>query len=149
MGRNIATVKTTGHHRIMSVTLHCAKSDTPITIICSYDPLAQERPKKHDENAVKNRRNAQKHPNKHIIMWRADANGKLGQPGKTHLPHMKIIGPDKNAPKTEPGNGSALRQICQQHHMIPMSTWEMPPLTNGGNKIARQTRTKATGNTEG
>jgi len=76
------------------------------------------------------RTNPHRNTRKHIKIWRADANGQLGQPeNEREREQLKIIGKQTKQQKQRQEMEKSLKNICRNQHMIPMNTWKRPPLT--------------------
>ena len=78
---------------------------------------------------AKGTRNDQANAKKHLIIWRADANGQIGEIKHEEEKQRRIIGPHTKQKGAEKGNGKQVTQICYAGNMIPMNTWKTPPLT--------------------
>jgi len=63
-----------------------------------------------------------------MAVWGADANGQLGREKKHPEKYDKIIGPYTNHTSPEKGNGVKMKNICKQHHTIPMNAWKRAKL---------------------
>ena len=68
-------------------------------------------------------------PTTNLSIWRADANGEIGNRNRNGANINKIIGIDTMARTAEPGNGGHMQNICKKHEHTPMNTWRWQPKT--------------------
>jgi len=73
-------------------------------------------------------------PTKHLTIWCADANGKIGKIRQGEEKPRRIFGPYTKQEKAEKGNGQEISNIRYRENMVPMNTWGKAPLTKEENK---------------
>ena len=115
--------------RILQPTLHSKQSHTPLNMVCAFALHSGKREIEQKQHWAEVRGKLKEIPNRHMIIWRTDANGQLGRQEHTEHGRCRIIGPKVKEDKTEAGNGQRLLNLCKQHHAIPMNTWHQPALT--------------------
>lgn len=69
-------------HRTIKHTIRSNKSHTPVTIVNTYAPHKGERNPDQKEHWGEAQQSTQWTPGKHLIIWRADANGEIGELAK-------------------------------------------------------------------
>ena len=123
--------------RAIRATLGRKNSRMPIQIISIYAPRnghTEGGRRKHWKgvNEILN-----KTRKRHMIIWLAGTNGKLGRDEVAGEPNTnkdnaatKIVGPYKRATKTEKANGKHLQRIYREPRMAPTITWKQPRLAN-------------------
>ena len=128
MAQHISTIERI-NGRIPNVTLDHKETHTPITLLVTYAPrkgYANQEKRKHWDEVGQV---IETIPKKHTTIWGADANGQLSRDPTRPEQYNKIIGPYTYGKKLEKGNGVRLSNTCYKHQMIPMNTWNRPPLT--------------------
>ena len=91
---------------------------------------------------------------RHMIIWRADANGQIGRDegdgAEEHnakaMPRATLLG---HIPEQKrKGDVTRLKETCQRRNMIPMATWKHPEIeknVDGGNIDTQKIRPRKYG----
>ena len=94
----------------MKITLRSKKSHAPVTIINSYAPNTGFNEKEKEDRWTHMEETLKRTPGKHIIIWRAYANGQIGNIPAEEATPRKIIGNQAKNENAEPGNGKEIRK---------------------------------------